>query len=321
MLKLKGIAVEIVSYTQTSKIISDVNDAQSNLDIGFLVQAVAPSAYPNLMSLGSIMMDPLFIFQRPGLTIGSPTQLKNLKFGVSPAGSGSRVISDMFLAAYGITPVSSNLVVLPLFEMEKAIEDGSIDVAFFLQPATNSVVAGLGERGRATLVSTEHAEAITKKHGHLSTVVISQGAFSIEKNIPPENTKMLAVPVTVIAKSDLHPALVTAIALALKQIVAPPTLVSKPGEFPTMDIEHSFEDSARAAEIYKLGTGNEPLLYKHLTYKFAGMLDSLTLILSILISIYVISLHLIEPIKIWMEKKPHRQLRKLASNRNKQAFD
>ena len=311
LLQAKGINVEILNYTETSKIIGDVNDLKSPISLGFLAQKIEAGVYKNVISLGSIMKDPLFIFQRLGLALTSPAEFRDLKVGVSPKNTGSRAITDIVLMSYGILPDSANLIPLSLFEMQRAVEEGTIDVGFFLQPATNTVVASLGERGLATLVQTEHAQSITKKFGHLSAVTIAKGSFSVIKNLPAKDTQMVAVPVTVIAKHDLHPAIVTALALALKEIVASPTLISVPGEFPSMEIEHTFEDSSRAAEIYKLGTSNEPFLYRHLPFKVAGVLDSLTLILSVLVSVYVILLHLLEPLKLWLEKKPLRQLHAL----------
>jgi TRAP-type uncharacterized transport system substrate-binding protein len=308
LLAAKGIDVEIINYTQTSNILSDVNNPKTNISLGFLAQKVTAGSAPNVVSLGSIMMDPLFIFQRPGLDLQSPSEFKDLKIAVSPANTASRLVSDIVLSSYGILPESANLIQLSLFDMAKAIEQGSVDVAFFLQPATNAVVAGIGERGIATLVSTEHNQAISKRFGYLSALTLSRGSFSVVKNIPPSDKMLVGVPVTVVGKANLHPALVTAVALALKEIVAPPTLVSKPQEFPSMDLDHSFEDSARAGEIYKLGTANEPFLYRHFNFKIAGLLDSLTLVLSVLISLYVILLHLLEPLKIWLENKPHRAL-------------
>ena len=51
-----------------------------------------------------------------------------------------------------------------------------------------------------------------------------------------------------------------------------------------------------------------PFLYKHLNFKVAGVIDSLTLVLSLLLSVNVILLHLVEPLKFWIQQKPQRQL-------------
>jgi TRAP-type uncharacterized transport system substrate-binding protein len=310
-LEAKGFKVEILNYTETEKIITDVNDPDSRVSMGFLIQKVEAAAYKNVMSLGSIMKSPLFIFQRSGLALKSPSDFKGLKIGVSPPNSSSRGISEMVLSSYGIFSDNSEFVPLSLTDMQRAIETGSIDVGFFLQPATNSVIAGIGERGIATLVQTEYAESITKKNGHLSVVTLPKGSFSIVNNLPATDIKMVAAPVTVVAKKNLHVAVVTAVALALKEIVAPPTLVSLPGEFPSMDIERNFQDSSRAADIYKSGTANEPFLYKHFSFVVAGTFDALTLTLGVLLSLPVVLSGLFEPLKLWTNQKPQRQLQTL----------
>ena len=286
-LKEDGVAVDILHTDETLNIIKEVDDRKSNVDIGFIAHEVDHDKYENIQSLGSIIMDPLFIYLRPGLNITSPSQFVGLKLGVSPANSGARIVTDVILDLYGIHESNATFVPLSLMEMATAIEEGKIDVAFFLQPTNNKVVARLGEEGKVKLMSLERADAIMKKYGYLHHLTIDQGGFNLEKNLPPTDVQMVGIPVTVISKDDLHPAIVTAVALALKDAFRAPTLVTARGAFPNMDLERDLDSNADAEKIYKSGTGYVPPLYKVLNFWIAGVLDKIVLLLSFVLSVYV----------------------------------
>lgn len=286
-LQENGIAVDIINTNETLSIIKVIDDVKSKVDIGFIAHQVDHDKYENIQSLGSITMDPLFIYLRPGLDITSPSQFAGLKLGVSPTNSGARIATDAVLGLYGITPANATFVTLSLLDMAKAIEDGTIDVGFFLQPTNNKVVARLGENGKVTLMSLDRAAAIVKKFGYLHHLTIDQGGFSLEKNLPPAPVQMVGVPVTVISKDFLHPAVVTAVALALKDAFRAPTLVTSRGTFPTTDLERDLDSNPDVEKIYKSGTGYIPPLYKFLNFWVAGVLDKIFLLLSFALSAYV----------------------------------
>lgn len=286
-LKADGVAVEIVNTDETLNIIKAVDDTKSKVDIGFIAHEVDHDKYENIQSLGSITMDPLFIYLRPGLDITSPSQFAGLRLGVSPANSGSRIVTDAILGLYGISSSNATFVTLSLMEMASAVEGGLIDVAFFLQPTNNKIVARLGEGGKVKLMSLERADAIVKKYGYLHHLTIDRGGFSLEKDLPPADVHMVGIPVTVISKDYLHPAIVTDVTLALKDAFRAPTLVTARGTFPTMDLERDLDSNADAEKIYKSGTGYIPPLYKVLNFWVAGVLDKIALLLSFVLSAYV----------------------------------
>ena len=171
-LKEKGITVTVINSEETLQIIKHVDDPKSGVDIGFIAHEVPVGKYQNIKSLGSITMDPLFIYLRQNLKIDSPADFAGLRLGVGPLDTGGRVVTDAVLDLYGIHPGNATYVPLSLLEMADAIEKGTVDVAFFLQPTNNKVVARIGESGVATLMSLGRAEAIIKKYGYLHHLTI-----------------------------------------------------------------------------------------------------------------------------------------------------
>ena len=282
----KGVSVSIINREETLGIIGNVNKANSNSDIGFIAHEVKPDQYPNVKSLGSIIMDPLFIFARRDLDLQSPADFIDLKLGVGPKNTGGRLLTDIILDEYGITPESSTYIELSLRQMENALRNGDIDVGFFLQPTNNKIVAEIGALGYAKLVPVNYATAMVKKYGYLHHLVIERGSFSLLNDLPSSNINMIGIPATVVAKKNLHPAIVVLVSIALKEAYRAPTLVSNRASFPSMNYEFDLDADAEADQIYKHSPGYVPFLYRIFNFWVAGLLDKSALFLSFLLSAY-----------------------------------
>jgi TRAP-type uncharacterized transport system substrate-binding protein len=285
-LEERGVSVAIINSESTLGIIGNVNEPSSKVDIGFIAHEVKSGQYPNVKSLGSVIMDPLFIFARRGLEVQSPADFVDLKLGVGPKKTGGRLLTDIILDEYGITQESSTYIELSLRQMAEALRNGDIDVGFFLQPTTNQIVSDIGVLGYGNLVPIDHASSLVKKYGHLHHLVIERGAFSLLNNLPSSNVNMVGIPATVVAKKDLHPAIVVLVSLALKDAYRPPTLVSTRASFPSMNYEFDLDADFEADRIYKHSPGYVPFLYRIFNFWFAGLLDKSALFLSFLLSAY-----------------------------------
>jgi len=285
-LEQQGVRATIINSEATLDIIGHVNQPDSNIDIGFIAHEVKSGQYPNAKSLGSIIMDPLFIFARRGLNLQSPADFVDLTLGVGPKNTGGRLLTDIVLDEYGITPESSTYVELSLRQMASALSNGDIDVGFFLQPTNNKIVAEIGTFGIAKLVPVDHATAMVKKYGYLHHLVIERGSFSLFNDLPSSNINMVGIPATVVAKKNLHPAIVVLVSLALKDAYRPPTLVSSRGSFPSMNYELDLDVDAEADQIYKHSPGYVPFLYRIFNFWLGGLLDKSALFLSFLLSAY-----------------------------------
>lgn len=285
-LEAQGVGVAIINSESTLSIIGNVNQSSSKVDIGFIAHEVKAGQYPNVKSLGSVIMDPLFIFARRGLELQSPSDFIDLKLGVGPKNTGGRLLTDIVLDEYGITPESSAYIELSLRQMADALRNGEIDVGFFLQPTTNKIVSEIGSLGYANLVPVNHASAMVKKYGYLHHLTIERGSFSLLNNLPSSSVNMVGIPATVIAKKDIHPAIVVLVSLALKDAYRPPTLVSTRASFPSMSYEFDLDADFEADQIYKHSPGYVPFLYRIFNFWVAGLLDKSALFLSFLLSFY-----------------------------------
>jgi TRAP-type uncharacterized transport system substrate-binding protein len=118
-----------------------------------------------------------------------------------------------------------------LIESANALKNDTIDVAFFLQPANNKIIEELGKNPKLKLVSLDEAGALSKKYNYIYTAQIDRAGFDIKNNLPENDVKVIAVPVTIIGKKNLNPSVVTLISLILKEEFREPNLVSESGKY------------------------------------------------------------------------------------------
>jgi hypothetical protein len=124
---------------------------------------------------------------------------------------------------------------------------------------------------------------------------------------------------TVIAKENLHPAIVTLVSLALKDAFRGPTLVSNRGSFPNMEFERDLNIDPAADKIYKNGTGYVPFLYRIFNFWVAGVLDQIALFLSFILTVYFFFYYLgvPKPFEYWKSGRSTRRIRTLERLKDK----
>jgi TRAP-type uncharacterized transport system substrate-binding protein len=318
-LKEKNINAIVINREDTLKIIDDVNDPKSKVDIGFIAQDLNEIKYKNVTSLGSIILEPLFIFHRKDISAKSPADFKGLRVAVSPVNSGTRVVTEQILEIYGVNELNTKFYPYTLSESANALKDGTIDVAFFLQPANNKTISELGKNPKLKVMSLNQAVALTRKFNYLYSATIYAGGFDLKNNIPEEDVKVIATPVTIVAKNNLPQSVVSVISLILKEEFRNPNIVSDTGTFPTMDYEKNIFINQKADEIFRIPFGSEPFLYRYLPFNIARVIDGIAVQLGYLVTLYFFGYYLGFPkiVELWEKNKLNSKLNLLTKIRDK----
>jgi len=318
-LKEKNINAIVINREDTLKIIDDVNDPKSKVDIGFIAQDLNEIKYKNVTSLGSIILEPLFIFHRKDISAKSPADFKGLRVAVSPVNSGTRVVTEQILEIYGVNESNTKFYPYTLSESANALKEGSIDVAFFLQPANNKIILELGKNPKLKVMSLNQAVALTRKFNYLYSTTIYAGGFDIKNNLPEEDIKVIATPVTIVAKNNLPQSVVSAISLILKEEFRNPNLVSDTGTFPTMEYEKNIFINKKADEIFRIPFGSEPFLYRYLPFNIARVIDGIAVPLGYLVTLYFFLYYLGFPkiVELWLKNELNSKLNLLTKIRDK----
>jgi len=269
----------IIHREDTLKIIEDVNDEKSSADIGFAAQDTGDRKYPEVTAIGTIALEPLFIFYLASLDIKNLQDLKGLRLAVSPPASGTRVMAERILGEYGVNSQNTTFLPITLSESSEAIRTDSVDAAFFLLPPGNKLIQELALNPKLRILSLPQAEALASNLGFVRHVTIYEGGFDYLRNVPSQNIRLVAIPVTLIVKKDLKPAIVTVIAQFIKTHFQSATLVSQPGELLSIH-EPSIAVNDHAESVLKNGL---PYFYRTLPFSLAALLDHFSLYIGFII--------------------------------------
>jgi TRAP-type uncharacterized transport system substrate-binding protein len=231
---------------------------------------------PELVSLGTLFYEPLWIFSRGRALLGKERPSRKLRISVGAEGSGSRAFSVEFLARLGIAD-GRNASLLPLTSKEagEKLVRGEIDAAILLDAWESPLVRELLAARDVHLVNAPRADSWVALYPYLNKVVLPAGVADMARNVPPEDVTLLAPKANLVVRDDLHPAIQYLLLQAAAQIHSGPGVFHKAGDFPAPEsIDLPLSDQAR--QFYKTGP---PFLQRHLPFWLAILIQQLLVLL------------------------------------------
>jgi hypothetical protein len=269
----------IINRNDTLKIIEDVNDEKSSVDVGFLAQDLGNRKYPGVTAVGTIALEPWIIFYSASRDIKNLQDFKGLKMLLEPPVAGGREMAERVLGEYGVNSQNTTFMSTTLGEISTAMRMGTVDATSFLLPSGNKIVQELALNPQLRILSLPQADALAGNLGFVRHVTIPEGGFDYVRNIPSQNIHLIAIPVTLIVKKDLKPAIVMIIAQFIKAHFQAATLVSGPGELLSIH-ETSVPVNTHAESVLNKGL---PYLYRALPFSLAALLDHFSLYIGLII--------------------------------------
>ncbi len=159
--------------------------------------------------------------------------LRGRKIVLPPNDSATTEAAIKVLELYDITPDNSSFTMMPLGDGVKQLQEGRFDAGIFMLAPENPVIRTLAADSALHLVPVAEVKAIASHLPFLRPVMLPRGIYSIADAIPPDSTPMVAAPVGVVVRDDLHPCLVYALLEAMAKVHRGATFLSAAGEFPT----------------------------------------------------------------------------------------
>jgi TRAP-type uncharacterized transport system substrate-binding protein len=259
-----------------------LKDKSLAVDVGFLQGGMSSSSEaPNLLSLGSVSYNPLWVFYRSDKTFDDFSQLKGKRVAIGPEGSGSRKFWVDLVKASQEVDSPTALSDLAGEAANKALKEGRVDVVITLGTADNVFVQDLLHSQNVKLMSLSQAEAYTRVFPALSHVILPKGVVNLAKRLPASDIHLLSATTNLVVRDTMHPALMYLLLDAAAEIHGGPGWVNKAGEFPAPKVQ-DFPLSDQAERFYKSG---RPFFLDYLPFWVAVFLDR---IIKILIPVAVI---------------------------------
>jgi len=253
----------------------------------------------NLVSLGSLFFEPMWIFHRTDLAIERVSDLKGMRLAVGEEGGGTKILAMQLLQLNGITTENTQILSLGYQRAADMLMKGEVDVAFFVSTHRAPYVIKLIDSKSVKIMGMPRAEAYTFLYQYLYLLRVPEGVIDFEANIPSHDLTLVAPTTQLVARSDLHPALVNLLMQAAGDVHKTGTEFERRGEFPSPKYL-DFELSEEAERFYKYGP---PFLQRYLPFWVANFITRMKIMLVPLIVVFFPLFKIIPPIYRWRMRR------------------
>ena len=296
LLARQGIQLDIRPTAGAIENVRLLKDPASGVDVAFVQGGVlAAEDTDQLLSLGTLYLEPIWIFSRGELKGQDIAGLAGQRVAVGPDGSGTRVVADLLLNANGITPAAAPRVPVTGHAAKEALEQNRVDAAFFVASVQAPVLREITRLPNLKLMSFGRADAYTRHFPFLFKVVLPRGALSLASDVPSHDIVLLAAAVNLVIRSDFHPALADLLLMSAGTIHGGPGLFEHTRQFPSAERV----DAPLSAEARRYYESGPPLLIRYLPFWMATLADQLKVMLVPLIALMFPLFKIVPPLYRW----------------------
>jgi TRAP transporter TAXI family solute receptor len=283
----KGYTMSLLPTAGSVAILEALNSGEA--EVGFVQGGVSESVNTsNLVSLGSVFYEPLWIFYRPDAFDKTPEYLRDLKgkiLAVGENGSGSALLARRLLADNNVTEETSELLPISQADAFKLLQEGTIDALLFVLAPAAPIVREMLADPQIALLDMTRTLAYHRRYPFLMPVILAEGSLDFANNIPSKDHPLLASAAKLVARNDIPPDIMRLVLSEAQEIHGRGGLLEEQDEFPsTKYIEIPMaEDAKQFLEVGPTG------LERYLPYWLASRLEwFMFVILPILVLAYPI---------------------------------
>jgi TRAP transporter TAXI family solute receptor len=249
----------------------------------------------DLQSLGSLFLEAVWVFTPRVSPIHRLSELEGRRVTVGPPGSGTQLLATQLLGANGVSESNATFVHTETADFMPALLRGDVDAGIVVASAEAPVVHTLAQQPQLELLDLERTGAYGRVFPFLTPVTLDEGVLHLGRNIPPRDTRLVATAASLVARRDLHPALIPALLDAATRVHNGGGLLEERGQFPSgnlVDLPMN-EDASRYIR-------NGPsFLYRWLPYGTAVVLDRLKVLLVPLVALLLPLFRIGPPLYQW----------------------
>ncbi len=252
-----------------------------------------------LVSLGSLFTEPVWLFLRAPAAgqpeVRSLTQLKGKRINLGPEGTGVPKLLRQVLAANGIEPAQLTISALEDTPATVELLAGRIDGLVFSSAPEAPLVQMLLQTPGIRLFDFSQAEAYTRRLPFLTHVVLPRGIVDLGRDIPARDVHLIAPTATLVAREDLHPALVDLFVKAAIETHGGAGWFQQQGQFPSP----KFTEIPVAREAAKYYRDGPPFLQRYLSFWLANLFDRLWVVTVALAALIIPLSKIVPPLYVW----------------------
>ncbi|WP_313704220.1 TAXI family TRAP transporter solute-binding subunit [Massilia sp.] len=253
------------------------------------------AAQGELVSLGSLFTEPVWLFLRENVKAKSLTGLRGLRINLGPEGTGVPKLFRQVLAVNGIEPAQLTLGALENTPATVELLAGRIDGLVFSSAPEAPLIQMLLQTPGIRLFNFDQAEAYTRRLPFLTHVVLPRGIVDLGRDIPAQDYHLIAPTATLVAREDLHPALVDLFVKAAGKIHGGAGWFQQQGQFPSP----KYTEIPVAPEAAKYYRDGPPLLQRYMSFWLANLFDRLWVVVVALAALVIPLSKIVPPLYVW----------------------
>jgi TRAP transporter TAXI family solute receptor len=300
LLEEKGYQVEVRETRGSGENLQLLQDDRSGVTLAIVQGGVADeAAHANLEALGSLFREPLWVFYRGEKGFDTLSQLAGKRLAIGPPGSGTRAVAEKLLKANSITAANATLLDLTGLEAAAALESGSVDAVFVISAIEAPYVQQLFRAPGVHVLSMARQAAYVRRYPFLSAVTVPAGLVDLGSQLPTHDTLVVAPTAMLVARKDLHPALIPLLLTVMTQVHRDSDLLSTANEFPSpLYTDLPLNEDAR--HYYQSGP---PLLQRFMPFWMATLVDRLKVMVIPIVMLLLPLLRFAPPLVHWRNRR------------------
>jgi uncharacterized protein len=289
-----GISLEVVPTAGSVENLELLNKGEVSLA---LIQggSAAKDDKEHLQSLGSLFLEPVWIFSRKQSALKRLLELKGKRVSIGVAGSGTHLLATQLLSAAGITETNTRLVREETTQAIDSLSNGKIDAAFFVASPEAPIIQKLFAAPAVELLNFDRAAAYGRLFPFLTPVTLSEGVINLQQNIPSHDTQLVAAPANLAARGDLNASLIPAILNAATRVHQAGGVLEHKRQFPSVD----FPDLPLNEDARRYLTNGPSFLFRWLPYGTAVLLDRLKILVLPFLALLIPLFKIAPPLYTW----------------------
>ena len=276
---------------------------QGKADLGFVQGGSRPANEVDdhtPVSLGSLFLEPVWLFYRVDAaqkavksdTLTGLPQLKGLRVNVGTAGSGVPTLMNALFDLNRIEPPGMALSQLDQTAATVAFLGGDLDALVFASAPESLMVQMLLQTPGVKLLDFAQNEAYSRRLPFLAPVSLPRGVVDLAADVPASDVRLVAPTTTLLARPDLHPAILQLFSQASLALHGNAGWFSRSHEFPVA-ANAEFPLAKEAQRTIREGV---PLLQRYLPFSLANLLERMWLSLGIIIALLLPLSRIVPPL-------------------------
>ncbi|OGA57679.1 MAG: C4-dicarboxylate ABC transporter substrate-binding protein [Betaproteobacteria bacterium RIFCSPLOWO2_12_FULL_65_14] len=254
----------------------------------------------DLVSLGTLFYEPVWIFYRTesarklnrDAALAAVPQMRGWSVNIGARGSGTPGLMNKLLYANGMERTDLKRSNFDETTAVVALLEGKLDAAVLVSAPESQMVQMLLQTPGIKVYEYAQAEAYARRYPFLSPVVLPRGVVDLAREVPPQDVTLIATTSSLLAREDIHPALVQLFAQAASRIHSGAGWIARAGSFPNAQ-QSEFELAKDAARYYQSGP---PLLQRYLPFWLANLVDRMWVALFSIVAVLIPLSRLVPPL-------------------------